>query len=79
MTLSLLNTGLEGLQRSQGQIQQAAEQIVRVGTTEPSGDLATDLVEPIVKLNVETQLFNASAKLVKSADELLGTLLDDTA
>lgn len=38
-----------------------------------------DLAEPLVELRRQEQIFNASAKVVSTADETLGNLLDTKA
>lgn len=79
---SALQTGLNGMQNSQAEIQKSADQIVRSGTVELSGTVekdstsSLDIAEPIVNMKIEQQIFDASAKMVKTADEMLGTVMD---
>lgn len=78
---SVVNQGLIGMQKSQSSMLQSAQQIAQVGTTQrnnPPGNnfQGNDLVEPLVNLKIQTQLFDSSAKVVKAADEAIGTLLD---
>lgn len=83
---SVINQGLIGMQNSQSSMQQSAQQIARAGnlpTAASSSAVATsqalplqDLVEPLVNLRIQSQVFDANAKVVKTADETLGTLLD---
>jgi flagellar hook-associated protein FlgK len=73
---SAVNQGLIGMQRSQTEISKSAQQIVKAGTTESSNSAQNDIVESLVNLKVQTQMFDASAKIVKAADETIGTLLD---
>jgi flagellar hook-associated protein FlgK len=35
-----------------------------------------DVIEPLINLRRQEQLFNANAQVVKTADETLGSLLD---
>ena len=72
---SAVNQGLTGLQRSQTEIARSAQQIARAGTTERNNPQKNDLVEPLINIKAQTQVFNASAKVVKAADETIGTLL----
>lgn len=70
-----VNQGLIGMQRSQAEISRSAQQIVKAGTTE-SENPQNDIVESLVNIKVQTQVFDASAKIVKAADDTIGTLLD---
>lgn len=73
---SVVNQGLIGMQKSQSSMLQSAQQIAQAGTTQRSNPSANDLVEPLVNLKVQAQVFDSSAKVVKTADETIGTLLD---
>lgn len=94
-----LNQGLIGIQRSQSQIQNSAQEIARASATpvaEPQrGDQGgqalegnavtqgseptTDLVEPLINIQAQEQVFNASAEVVRTANENLGRLIDTQA
>ena len=71
---SVVTQGLIGLQRSQGEINRSAQQIAQAGTS--GGNAPSDLVEPLVNIKAQTQVFDSSAKVVKAADETIGTLLN---
>lgn len=73
---SIMNTGLNGMKHSQAEIQKSADQIVRAGTIDKDTSTVTDFAEPIVNMKIEQRVFDASAKIVKTADEMLGTLMD---
>lgn len=73
---SVVNQGLIGMQKSQSSMLQSAQQIAQAGTTQRDNPQANDLVEPLVNLKVQAQVFDSSAKVVKTADETIGTLLD---
>lgn len=78
---SVVNQGLIGMQKSQSSMLQSAQQIAQAGTTQPSSAPAAssqsaDLASSLVNLKVQAQVFDSSAKVVKSADETIGTLLD---
>ena len=62
--------------QSQAEIQKSAEQIVRAGTIDRDSSTVTDFAEPIVNMKIEQRVFDASAKIVKTADEMLGTIMD---
>lgn len=72
---SAVTQGLIGMQRSQAEISKSAQQIVEAGTTERDNPAKNDVVESVVNIKAQTQVFDASAKLVKAADETVGTLL----
>jgi hypothetical protein len=62
-----IQKGLDGLNRDAAQIA-SAKQL--------KNDSSTDLAEPLTNLVVDKQQVAVSAKVVKAADETLGTLLD---
>jgi hypothetical protein len=73
-----MSTGIQGLQAGFGRANQAAGEIARAGTTADTagkGDLATSLVD----LKVSEQQVKASAAVIKTADDMLGTLIDTMA
>ncbi len=72
---SAVNQGLIGMQRSQSEISKSAQQILKAGTTERDNPAQSDIVESLVNIKAQTQVFDASAKIVKAADETIGTLL----
>jgi flagellar hook-associated protein FlgK len=72
---SAVNQGLIGMQRSQSEISRSAQQIVKAGTTERDNPSQNSIVESLVNIKAQTQIFDASAKIVKAADETIGTLL----
>lgn len=76
---SAVNQGLIGMQRSQTEIARSAQQIVSAGTTQRDNPAQNDVVEPLVNIKAQSQIFDASAKIVKAADETIGTLLKTTA
>jgi len=86
---SAINQGLIGLQNSQASIAQSAQQIAQAGATPKAGAQNAaapnanvqdnELVEPLVNLKIQSQLFDANAKVIKSADETLGTLINTKA
>lgn len=76
---SAINQGLIGMQKSQAEIMRSAQQIAEAGTTQRDNPQANDLIEPLINLQIQTQLFDANAKVVKAADETLGSLLDTKA
>lgn len=76
---SVITQGLIGMQNSQAEMTRSATEIVQASTTRSNSPQATDLVEPLINLQLQSQLFDSSARVVQVADETLGTLLDTKA
>lgn len=78
MISNTLGIGIQGIQEGMAGMENAARMIARGGADGPQGTAegAGSLVEPIVELNLYERSVEASAQVVKTADETLGTLLD---
>ena len=72
---SAVNQGLIGMQRSQSSMFQSAQQIAGAATQGVNAS-QQDLAENLVNLKVQQNLFDANAKVVKTANDTLGSLLD---
>lgn len=75
---SLLQTGVQGIQSSVKGMQVAADRIAHTASSDavrPTSEIAEDIVD----LKLYERSAQASAKVIKTADSLLGTLLDTTA
>ena len=72
---SAVNQGLIGMQRSQSSMFQSAQQIA-IAATQGVNASQQDLAENMVNLKVQQNLFDANAKVVKTANDTLGSLLD---
>jgi len=75
---SALNTGLQGFQEAQSRVNQAAQDIASQSvkdSTEKSIDY-NDLTTSLVDLKVAEYDAQANAKVVQTASDVLGTLLD---
>ncbi|MGH1372716.1 MAG: hypothetical protein ACRBBW_11805 [Cellvibrionaceae bacterium] len=84
MINSVLSTGVQGMQQSQRQINKAADEIAQVSNSQVSSSqaplkTASDLTAPLIDMKIEQNVFDASAKVVSSADAMLGVLLDTKA
>jgi hypothetical protein len=86
---SVVNQGLIGMQKSQSSMAQSAQQIAQAGIPQVASTQNTstqntstqyaqpqDLAEPLINLKIQSQVFDSSARVIKSADETIGTLLD---
>ena len=69
---SAVNSVYLGLQRATQQMDASSSQIARLNTKPEQVDATRELVN----LQVAEQSGAASAKVVKSADEMMGTLID---
>lgn len=74
---SILQTGLQGIQKGTAGVEKAALDIVRSGTDNSVDSVgSSDLTESIVDLQLYERSIEASAQVVKVADEVLGAMLD---
>lgn len=70
---SVLGSGLQGVQKGFSTVNQAAERIAKVDTSDnPSGDLT----EAAVSLQQGKQQVQASAKVLQTANDTIGSLID---
>jgi hypothetical protein len=70
MSNSILSVGTQGMQAGFARAAEAASSIARGG--DDQGDLTTSLVD----LKASEVQVKASAAVVKSADDMIGTLID---
>lgn len=75
---SVSASGLLAIQRGQDSAARAADRIAKAGTTAES-DPNADLTRGAVGLMQGEHLVEAGAKVLKTADEILGTLFDEKA
>lgn len=78
MINNTLGIGIQGIQDGILGMENAARKIARGGVDGPQGSASAsgDILEPIVDLKLYQRSVEASAQVVKTADETLGTLLD---
>jgi flagellar hook-associated protein FlgK len=69
---SALNAGYTGLQRATQQMDASSSKLAQLSTKPETVNPTTELVN----LKVAEQSGQASAKVVKAADEMMGTLID---
>ena len=69
---SALNAGYTGLQRATQQVDESSSKLAQLATKPEAVNPTTELVS----LMVAEQSGQASVKVVKAADEMMGTLLD---
>lgn len=75
---SALNSGLQGFQSAQNRVSQAAQDIASQSLTDASveGINTNDIVNSLVDLKVAEVDAQANAKVIETASDVLGTLLD---
>ena len=73
-----IDSGLAGIRQGIEGVDKAAADIVRAGTVD-GAEGANDVIEPIIELRLYQRSVEASAQVVRTADEVLGTLLDTMA
>ncbi|WP_323752443.1 flagellar basal body rod C-terminal domain-containing protein [Marinobacter sp.] len=78
MINNTLGIGIQGIQDGMAGMDNAARKIARGGADGPQGSAegAGNLAEPMLELNLYKRSVEASAQVVKTADETIGTLLD---
>ncbi|WP_207063929.1 hypothetical protein [Motiliproteus sp. SC1-56] len=90
MVGAVMNEGVRGMQVAQRGLDQAAQDIARApaesarqaqsleapAKAEIAPERRQDLVQPLVELERQEQIFTASAKVVSTANQTLGTVLD---
>ena len=77
--LSLSQIGSSGIQTGLEQAQRAALDIAKAGTETEQATALSDLTEASVDLLEAKNQVQASAKIVSTADELIGTIIDTIA
>ncbi len=75
---STLNTGLQGFQEAQSRISEAAQNIASQQVTDATKDSVEtkDLTESLVDLKSAENDAKANANVVKTASDVLGTIID---
>ena len=79
MINNALNIGIQGIQDGMQGVEGAARKTARGGVDGPRGTAdggSNGMIESIVDLKLYERSVEASAQVVKTADETLGTLLD---
>ncbi|KXU79193.1 hypothetical protein [Aeromonas enteropelogenes] len=70
---SAFNSGVQGFQRAEQIADQASSQIARLNT--PSGD-QVQVTDELVNLKVAEIQASASTKVMQTASDMMGTLID---
>jgi len=76
-SFSPLQAGLSGVTRGLEALQEIASDISQAGTSQSEGlETTADLTQSLADLQAQKNATLAAAKVVTSADDVLGTLLD---
>ena len=73
MTISAVNSGIQSFLQAQQRLASSAEQIASASVSE---DGSISLVAPLIDLRVAEQQAQASARVIETEQNLIGTLLD---
>jgi hypothetical protein len=78
-TIPTMNIGIQGIQNGMNGLRQNGQQIasstIRNDATTSSPDVS-DVTHPLVEMKLNALQVEASAKVVKTASDMIGTLLD---
>ncbi|WP_409421228.1 flagellar biosynthesis protein FlgE [Pseudaeromonas sp. ZJS20] len=72
---SAMSYGLQGLGRAQQQVEQGSREIASLPVQSESSQ-SKDLTQSVMTLQQGQNEAQASARVVKSADDMMGTLID---
>lgn len=75
MINSAMQIGFTGMRNAYAGMEQSSQQIASAGRQEYGASMP-ELLEGMVALKENQQLFDASAKVVTTSNQMLGTLLD---
>jgi hypothetical protein len=75
--MSPIQIGLSGISRGLENMQEIASDIAQTGTVQPENlDTTIDLTQSMVDLKAQELATLAATKVIATADEVLGTLID---
>ena len=80
ITNSMMSAGLSAFQSGQQRVEQAASAIASANGSLPDNSQAVaDITEQMIQLKVGEHSAKVGARVIQSADEVLGTLIDTQA
>ena len=75
--MSPIQIGISGISRGLENMQEIASDIAQTGTVQPENlDTTIDLTQSMVDLKAQELATLAATKVIATADEVLGTLID---
>jgi len=75
MSISALNTGINGINQGLGNLRRDASAVAQAVSSEQN----TDVASALVNVKLDSLQIEASAKVVETVHDMLGSLLDVTA
>ncbi len=75
MVGSIMNSGVAGIQRGYDMLNRSADQIAKANIAPEDGG-PEEIITPMVEQAIGKNQVQASAKVVETASETLGTLID---
>lgn len=76
ISVGMMGVGLTGMQRGYQTVTNAANDIAQQSVANDGRGASTDLARPMVGLSVGERATEASASVIRAADEMVGTLID---
>ena len=76
MSVGMMGARLTGMQRGYQTVTNAANNIAQQTTVNAGESSSADLAGPLVNLGVGERATEASASVIRTADEMVGTLID---
>lgn len=71
-----MNSGITGFQRASSQVDQSAAKLASAAATSTAAESTVNVTDELVSLKVAEQSGLASGEVIKTADEMMGTLID---
>ncbi|MFC3912585.1 flagellar biosynthesis protein FlgE [Pseudaeromonas sharmana] len=71
-----MNSGITGFQRASSQVDQSAAKLASAAATPTAAESTVNVTDELVSLKVAEQSGLASGEVIKTADEMMGTLID---
>ena len=72
---SVLSTGVAGVQKGIIDMHEAADKITKAGTVNAEDDVG-DIAQSLVDLKLSRNQVEVSARVIETASEVMGTLID---
>ncbi len=78
-TISAMNLGIQGIQKGMNGLRQNAQQIASnsiATSAPPNAQTSDDVAGPLIEMKLNKLQVEMSAKVVQTASDMIGTLLD---
>lgn len=74
-SIPAMNSGIQGIQTGMNGLRKNAQQIASANIPQQAPDI-NDVTDPLVEMKLNKLEVEASAKVVQTASDMIGTLLD---